>query len=268
MAYDDIHHQDYWADFFYGHEGEYSNYVYSKSGTTNGSLFKNSVVDMDVPTTWANTMRMQIELLAEALKDPLNQKFIFVSDTTIPFCSFEKIYQAFMYTPLSVFPFCKNPHLDPMRSGTFWHYHNFQPQKIFTPIPTELQYKNSQWVVLNRKHAQMMVEDEKVIRIFGNYICDNEHYPSTFLAIKGLLLDEVLNRQTTYDDWIATADPSSPFTFTDLKDEYQLKLAVRAIEGNLYSQIHMYYFGRKFSKDCDLTPLDPYLEYRKIPMNK
>lgn len=206
-------------------------------------------------------MRMQIELLAAALKDSNNKKFIFVSDTTIPFCSFEKVYQDFLYTSKSIFPFCINPHQDPKRSGTFWHYHNFQPQKIFAPIPAEYQYKNPQWVVLNRNHANLMAKDQEIISIFDSYICDNEHYPSTFLALKGLLHKEVLNRQTTYDDWIATSSASSPLIFTNLQDEFQFKSAVKAIQGCLYSQIYPYYFGRKFAKDCDLSPINPYLDY-------
>lgn len=263
MAYENVHHENYWHDFFKGHEDQYSIYVYSKNGTSDESIFNPFIVDIQASTTWANTMRMQIELLKKALSEPTNQKFIFISDTTIPFCSFDKVYHDFMCTPQSIFPYCVNPHQDPVRSGTFWSYHNFQPKKIFAPIPSAYQFKNPQWVVLNRKHAQLMVEDEEVIQIFDNYIGDQEHYPSTFLALKGLLKKEVFNRQTTYDDWIATSDPARPFTFTDLQDNYQLDLAKRAIEGRLYSQIYSYYFGRKFAKECDLSPLDFYLDYRE-----
>jgi hypothetical protein len=263
MAYDDLHHQEYWHDFFEGNKDQYSIYVYSKNGTSDNSIFNPYLVDIQSETSWANTMRMQIELLKEALKDSDNQKFVFVSDTTIPFCSFNKLYHDFMCTSQSIFPFCVNPHQDPTHSGTFWGYHNFQPKKIFAPIPAEYQYKNPQWIVLNRKHAQLMTEDEAIISIFDNYIGDQEHYPSTFLALKGLLKSEVLNRQTTYDDWIATSDPARPFTFTNLSDAYQLGLAIKAIEGRLYSQIYPYYFGRKFAKDCDLSPLDSHLVYRK-----
>ena len=106
-----------------------------------------------------------------------------------------------------------------------------------------------------------MVDDDTYVTIITRYPIDNEHYFGTFLAVKGLL-DEVENRQTTYDDWIATSSPSSPFTFTDLKQKEQLDLAALAIQGKLYSQIEPYLFGRKFAKECDLSPLYTYLAYR------
>lgn len=107
-----------------------------------------------------------------------------------------------------------------------------------------------------------MVDDSKYIEIITRHICDQEHYPSTFLAIKGLL-HEVANAQTTYDDWIITNSPAHPFTFTDLTDEIQLHRLIRAIQGGLDSNPNIYFFARKFAKDCDLTPLDTYLSYRQ-----
>ena len=261
LTYDDVYHQEYWRAFFSGHESYYSIYVHSKEPLPDNSNFKSFEIAVRVETTWENTMRAQIELLREALKDSTNEKFVFISDTTIPFHTFETTYEAFMSTSQSIFPFCLNPHQDPLRSGTFWGYHNYQPQKIFYPIPSEYQYKHPQWVILNRKHAELMAEDQEIIAIFDHYPCDQEHYPGTFLATKGLLHREVLNRQTTYDDWIATSSASNPFTFTDLHDEQQLRLAIKAITGKLYSHIHLYFFGRKFAKDCDLSPLNPYLPY-------
>ena len=128
------------------------------------------------------------------------------------------------------------------------------------PIPRELQYRSTQWVILNRKHAQLMADDKKYIEIISAIICDNEHYPATFLAVKNLL-HEVENYQTTYDDWILSTDGASPFTFTNLQDSLQYKYLVLAVRGQLHN-MHTYLFGRKFAKECDLGPLDPFLTYR------
>ena len=256
-----IHHETYWQDFLKGYEEQYSLSIHSKEGVPDSSPFKPHELNTSLPTDWTNTMRAQIALLKEALKDPDNEKFIFLSESTIPLQDFPTIYEKVTYTYKSIFPFCHNPHLDATRDGTFWHYHNFQPRAHLHPIPPRLQYKNPQWIILNRKHAQLMVEDTKYIEMIAEYPCDNEHYPATFLAIKGLL-DEVINYQTTYDDWIATNSPRSPFTFTDLQNEIELKLATRAIKGGLYSRPTPYLFGRKFAEDCDLTPLDKHLNYR------
>jgi hypothetical protein len=168
-----------------------------------------------------------------------------------------------MSTDKSIFPYVSNDiHLDPNRSGTFWNYHNYQPRRDMHPIPRRFQYRTTQWIALNRKHAEIMANDTKYIEIISQIICDNEHYPATVLAVKGLL-DEVENYQTTYDDWIATSSPCSPYTFTDLQDPAQYKIAVRAIRGEIYGS-HHYLFGRKFAKECDLSQLDKHLAYRMV----
>lgn len=258
-----MYHEGHWQDFFKNNDGRYSIYIHSKESLKEtNSLFKNYEIPAKVETTWENTMRAQIALLKEALKDLQNEKFVFLSESTIPLQDFDTVYDAVMATDKSIFPYCENVHQDKTRSGTFWNYHNYQPHQILYPIPAKLQFKNPQWVILNRKHAQLMVDDTLFIDIVTRYICDNEHYPSTFLAIKGLLHSEVMNLQTTYDDWIATSSPSSPYTFTNLKDADQFKIIVRALQMKLYSQQMQYLFGRKFAKECDLSPLDSYLAYR------
>lgn len=258
----DVYHEHYWQDFFKYHEPQYSVYIHSKEPLSENSFFKSHEIESKISTTWENTMKAQIELLREALKDPCNDKFIFVSESTIPLQDFDTIYESLIARDKSIFSFCPNPHQDPQRVGTFWGYHNYQPKRILYPIPARLQYRNSQWVILSRKHAQLMVDDTKYIEMITRHICDQEHYPSTFLAIKGLL-DEVANCQTTYDDWIITSSPAHPFTFTDLTEEKQIKPLIKAIQGGLYSNPNMYFFARKFEKDCDLSPLDTYLSYRQ-----
>lgn len=257
-----IYHEKHWQDFLKGNEDRYSVYVHSKEPLAETSAFKQYEIPEKVESTWANTMKAQIALLKQALKDPLNEKFIFLSESTIPLQSFDTVYDFVTSTDKSIFPFCANVHQDKSRSGTFWDYHNYQPSRILYPIPTHLQYKNHQWVILNRKHAQMMVDDTLFIDIVSRYVCDGEHYPSTFLAIKKLLDIEVLNQQTTYDDWIATTSASHPYTFTNLAEPEQLKLISKALQKKLYSQQFMYLFGRKFAQECDLSPLDSYLAYR------
>ncbi|MCC7415444.1 MAG: hypothetical protein IT346_05150, partial [Epsilonproteobacteria bacterium] len=61
-------------------------------------------------------------------------------------------YQRLTATPHSIFMYRPNPHIIP-GSATFDKTRDLQP------ISHEQQYKNYQWVVLNRKHAQLMVED-------------------------------------------------------------------------------------------------------------
>lgn len=261
LVVSDIYHQEYWKDFLSGHENQYSVYIHAKDEIPADSAFKQFDIGVKVETTWTNTLKAQIELLRHALKDSANEKFIFLSESTIPFQSFNTVYATVMATDKSIFPFCLNPHQDPTRSGTFWGYHNYQPSKILHPIPGHLQYKHPQWIILNRKHAQMAVDDPIFADIVARYPCDNEAYFGTLLALHGLL-HEVVNRQTTYDDWFLTTSGSSPFTFTDLHNENQFFSVSKAIQGKLHGQREPYLFGRKFAKECNLSLLDTYLPYR------
>lgn len=146
------HHEQLWRDFFAGHEDQCSLYVHAKYEIPASSLLHPYRIPETCPTTWANTMRAQIALLKEALKDPDNDKFVFVSESTIPLATFDMAYQRLTATPHSIFMYRPNPHIIP-GSATFDKTRDLQP------ISHEQQYKNYQWVVLNRKHAQLMVED-------------------------------------------------------------------------------------------------------------
>lgn len=258
-----IYHEEYWSDFFCGYQDYYSVYIHSKEPFAVESSFKCYELDEKVATSWSNTVYAQRALLREALKDPDNQKFVFLSESTIPFCDFLTTYEFLTRTDKSMFPFVSNQiHLDSQRVGTFWAYANYQPRRDLHPIPPRFQYRTTQWIVLNRKHAELMAYDDKYVHMMPSVFCDNEHYPATFLAIKGLL-HEIENYQTTYDDWIAANSLEHPFTFTDLSDAQQYERAIKAIRGNLYGD-HKYLFGRKFAKNCDLTSLDKHLAYRII----
>lgn len=267
----DVYHQNYWQDFLRGNDGRYSLYVHSKFPMPSDSFFKRYELPIRVPTKWEHVMRAQIELLRQALKDPKNMRFIFLSESTLPLQNFDTVYNTVISNKKSLFPHCRNPHQysspaqrdyqSKAHAGTFWGSHSYNPSRILHGIPSHLQYKNHSWIILNRKHAQLMVDDKKYLDTITKAIIDNEHYPSTFLALKGLL-NEVDNYQATYDDW-AIPGPSSPFVFTDLTQEGQLRPLILAIQGGLYGNPRPYLFGRKFAKGCNLAPLDYYLSYRK-----
>lgn len=204
-----------------------------------------------VPTTWENTMYAQILMLKEALKDPANQKFVFVSESTIPLQDFEYVYNELTGTEKSIFWFQPSPHLDPNNKM----YYN--PRRRHFPLSISYEYKNTQWVVLNRKHAELIISDVTWLPIFCATIFDNEHYPSSFLALKGLLA-EIVNKHTTYVCW-SKRSPAGyreyPYTFTNLrwKSDYQL-LATKIKKG--------YLFARKFAAKCNLFSIDHLLTYR------
>lgn len=242
----DVHHQNHWKDFFAGHEQEYSIYAHSKEALKAGDFLKPYEMEYKIDTTWANTMRAQIELLRVALQDLDNIKFVFISESTIPLQDFDTVYARLTRCEESMFYFVSNPHLG-KKAG--W----FDSSRDLQPIPAHQQYKNSQWVVLNRKHAQLMVDDTYYIDVITRYRFDQEHYPSTFLINCGAI-DEIIPVNTTYVEWGVKAK-KYPYHFTNLSSGNELSMLINA-------QKLGFLFARKITKECDLSLLDRYLSYR------
>ena len=231
-----VFHEPVWIDFFTQHEDQYSLYVHPKHPVPENSFFKPFELSETVPTSWLNTMEAQIALLKEALKDPANEKFIFLSESTIPLQSFEFVYNSLMSHPCSQFYYCKNR----------------RANRSFPPYPSSKLYKNSQWIVLSRAHAELMVADDELIAHFITSPHDQEHYPSTFL-VHHQLLDEVIKKDVTYVLW--NEGDHHPHTFTDLTtDIFFVQLLTIISEKKAL-------FARKFAKECDLRPLLAFLPW-------
>lgn len=245
-----VYHEEHWKDFFRGYEKFYSVYVHAKEEkTVTSPFFKPHLISEHVPTSWANTMKAQIALLKEALKDPHNAKFIFLSESTIPLQDFSLVYKTVNGTPKSMFKVQPNPHL---HSNSF---RDVKENRMVPGIPFKYQQKHTQWIVLNRKHASILVSAAHHLnkrRVF----CDNEHYPGTVLANKSLLR-ELVPVDTTYVNWyIKGPNGKTPFTFSNLKRAREKELAVLTVKRG-------YLFARKFAPRCNLKELDAHLSYRK-----
>ncbi len=245
-----IAHEDYWRDFFKGNETHYSVYVHAKTPLSADSWFKPHELGRTVTTTWSNTMKAQIELLREALKDPSNEKFVFASENTIPLRPFNAAYPALMDRGESMFYYAPNPHIHRNNTG---YAPQFASERNLEPIPPKHQFKNAQWVVLNRKHAQLMVEDQEIIEIATRHGSDQELYPATFLIGTKGLIDEVIPQDMTYVEWNENKTP--PYVFTNFDSSKDMELITKAINQG-------YLFVRKVAPECSMSALDPLLGYR------
>lgn len=240
-----VFHEQYWQDFFRGNEDRYSILVHSKYGVQHNKWFRQFQMPYTIENSWARTMKAQIGMLKEALKDPQNEIFIFCSQNCIPLQSFDFMYDTVMSLRKSIFWYQVNPHADKNRSCYNIH-------RDIQPIPADKQYKNSQWIILTRKHAQMMVDDNNIINLISRYPHDQEHYPSTFFA-QNELLHEIYPCEKTLVIW--NLNPNPPYVFSNLKNPQEFALLQDAITYGLF-------FVRKIDEFCDLSPLDPLLTYR------
>ncbi|KAD2073969.1 hypothetical protein E3N88_30333 [Mikania micrantha] len=211
-----------WDEFFQGeNENRFSIYVHSRPGfllnklTTRSRYFFDRQVNNSIQIYWgeASMIEAEIILLQHALMDPFNERFAFLSDSCIPLYNFSYTYDYIMSTSTSFvdsFADTKegryNPRMDPV-------------------IPVYDWRKGSQWVILTRKHAEVIVKDEVVFPMFQQHCqasgniknifatvgdpADNskehncipdEHYVATLLAHKGLE-GEITRRSLTHTSW-------------------------------------------------------------------
>ncbi|XP_027358590.1 glycosyltransferase BC10 isoform X2 [Abrus precatorius] len=196
-----------WDAFFRGGDNKFSIFVHPRPGfllnkaTTRSSYFLNRQVNDSIQVEWGEASMIEAEriLLRHALSDPLNDRFVFLSDSCIPLYNFSYTYDYIMSTSTSFvdsFADTKegryNPKMDPV-------------------IPVYNWRKGSQWAVLTRKHAKVLVEDETVFPMFQLYCkpadtsrvhncIPDEHYVQTLLAQKGLE-EEITRRSLTHTSW-------------------------------------------------------------------
>ncbi|MQL85523.1 hypothetical protein Taro_018042 [Colocasia esculenta] len=214
-----------WDAFFKDDkEGRFSIFVHSRPGflfnkaTTRSAYFYGRQVNDSVQVDWGESSMIQAEriLLKNALRDPSNRRFAFVSDSCIPLYNFSYIYDYIMSS--------SNSFVDSFADTKEGRYN----PKMHPIIPVHNWRKGSQWAVLIRKHAKVVVRDETVFPIFQqdcrrrslpefwrdhplpadaskehNCIPD-EHYVQTLLAQEGVE-EEITRRSLTHTSWDLSA---------------------------------------------------------------
>ncbi|XP_078429180.1 core-2/I-branching beta-1,6-N-acetylglucosaminyltransferase family protein [Wolffia australiana] len=214
---------DVWAVFFKGDkEGRFSVFVHSRPGfsfnpaTTRSAFFYGHQVNDSVQVDWGQASMIQAEriLLKNALEDVDNKRFVFISDSCIPLYNFSYVYDYIMSSPKSFvdsFADTKESRYNP---------------KMHPIIPVFNWRKGSQWVVLIRKHAKLVLRDETLFPVFQQHCrrkplpefwrdhplvpdasklhncIPDEHYVQTLLAQQGLE-GEITRRSLTHTSWAA-----------------------------------------------------------------
>ncbi|KDP45324.1 hypothetical protein JCGZ_09573 [Jatropha curcas] len=208
-----------WDAFFKGEESRFSIFVHSRPGfllnkaTTRSVYFMNRQVNDSIQVDWGEASMLEAEriLLRHALEDPRNERFVFLSDSCIPLYNFSYTYDYIMSTSTSF--------VDSFSDTKEGRYN----PKMASVIPVYNWRKGSQWVVLTRKHAEVVVNDTVVFPLFQQHCkrkslpefwrdsplpdtskehncIPDEHYVQTLLAQEGLE-GEITRRSLTHSSW-------------------------------------------------------------------
>ncbi|KAJ4965574.1 hypothetical protein NE237_017423 [Protea cynaroides] len=189
-----------WEKFFKGHEGLYSIYVHSNP-SYNGSIEPEGSVfhGRRIPSKevqWGEFSLIEAErrLLANALLDFTNQRFVLLSESCIPLFNFSTIY-SYLIDSTKTFVELYD---DPSNVGRGRYNHRMRPI-----IELDQWRKGSQWFEVDRDLAIEIVSDRKYFPVFGRFCKDScygdEHYLPTFVNIR--FAEKNSNRTLTWVDW-------------------------------------------------------------------
>ncbi|VVA21498.1 PREDICTED: Glycosyl transferase [Prunus dulcis] len=235
----------FWEMFFKGHEGLYSIYVHANPDF-NDTMPQNSVFyGRRVPSknvTWGEPNMVQAErrLLANALLDFSNQRFVLLSESCIPLFNFKVIYDYLMGSTQTFVEVYDLP--GPVGRD------RYRPK--MSPQITLAQWrKGSQWFEVDRVIAVEVVSDQKYFPLFTKHCkpsCySDEHYLPTYVNIK--FRKKNSNRTLTWVDWSRGGPHPSKFMRTDVTVDFLEKLRHGTkCEYNGKSTDVCHLFARKF----------------------
>ncbi|KAM7274639.1 hypothetical protein ACFE04_016505 [Oxalis oulophora] len=206
-----------WEKFFKGYEGFYSIYHHSSpefnNEAPNSSVFYNSRIPSK-QVEWGESTMVDAErrLLANALLDLSNERFILLSESCIPLFNFTTIYNYLINSRQSFLASFD----DPTKDGRGRYNPGMSPT-----ITLSDWRKGSQWFEMHRKVAIEIIVDQKYYPIFNEYCKPpcymDEHYLSTFVTKIGAQWNS--NRSLTWVDWSKGGPHPTRFVRKDVSEK-------------------------------------------------
>ncbi|PIN05758.1 hypothetical protein CDL12_21701 [Handroanthus impetiginosus] len=238
-----------WEQFFSGHEGLYSIYVHSQPSYNlmmpeDSVFYGRKIPSKEVEWGEFNMVEAERRLLANALLDISNQRFILLSEACIPLFNFNVLYN---YLIKSTTSFVESyDQLGPVGRGRY--------NKSMEPDITLDQWrKGAQWFEMNRELAFEVVSDRKYFYIFKESCrpdCySDEHYLPTFITMK--FGRKNANRTLTWVDWSRGGPHPAHFLRTDVTIDRleQMRTGGQCLYNGRPTNI-CFLFARKFTENA------------------
>ncbi|PWA59300.1 Glycosyl transferase, family 14 [Artemisia annua] len=208
----------FWEKFFKGHEGLYSIYLHTSPDfdyePPNTSVFyKRRIPSKHVQWGKPSMIDAERRLLANALLDLHNQRFILVSETCIPLFNFTTIYNYLMKANQSFL----NSFDDPRKIGRGRYNKRMSPT-----ITLQDWRKGSQWFEVNRQLGIEIISDKMYYNIFRNHCLPpcymDEHYLPTL--VNKVRPDLTTNTTMTWTDWSGGGSHPATFRKNDITEAF------------------------------------------------
>jgi SAM-dependent methyltransferase len=196
----ELNHPRIWQQMLESTEGQFNLYIHSKEPLED-PFFQKYRISTIVPTSYLVHGRAWQVLIQEALKDEDNVKFVYLSESCMPLYPLKDLYHYLI----------RDPHSFMRYSDPWWPRDS---EREVVEIPIEHRWGNAEWIILTRRHAQIIAQDREVLELTSRHInSDHEAYPSSLFSIKGCL-DEIFYRLITYANFTAPSEVH-PYHFCD-----------------------------------------------------
>ncbi|KAG8070583.1 hypothetical protein GUJ93_ZPchr0006g43574 [Zizania palustris] len=208
-----------WEKFFHGHRALYSVYVHTDpafngSDAVEGSAFHRRTIPSK-EVKWGDISMVEAErrLLAHALLDHSNARFLLLSESHVPLFDFPTVY-SYLVNASKVFV---ESYDEPGGTGRGRYKRGMRPA-----VTVEQWRKGSQWFEMDRGLAVDVVSDGVYFPVFKRFCKRNcyadEHYLPTFLAIRRP--SAIANRSVTWVDWSHAGPHPARFTRLDVTPDF------------------------------------------------
>jgi hypothetical protein len=238
LIYDIINIEEAWNTFFINIDKNlYNIYIHYKTDVPL-KYFNNYKLNNCINTHYADISLVQAQnkLLQEALLHDLeNEHFIFLSNSCIPLKPFIFIYNN-LNENLSYFNISEHKNCFPRCNDLLKIYDKKYIQKA------------SQWCILNKKHAKIMIKEDEYIHLYNNIYASDEICYITNIFLNNLEKEIIMtlnssDEATTFTNWQGMnykyVSSKGLKNYNTIKEEELIHLL------NSKSL-----FGRKFNKEC------------------
>lgn len=171
LVYDQIEHEELWRRFFAGIDpGRYSIYIHYKERKAL-AYFERHRLSRCIDTLYADISLVHAHklLLREAMADPDNYKFVYVSQACIPTKAFDQVHEFLTRDELGHFNLFPVEQCFP------------RCDQVLVEIDRRFLRKSSQWFILNRPQAEIILCDGQT-ELFASVYAPEEHYFVTVLV--------------------------------------------------------------------------------------
>lgn len=243
-----------WEKFFKGNEKYLSVYVHTPPGYDMNVSRDSPFYDRQIPSQrveWGSPLLTDAEkrLLANALLDFSNERFVLLSESCVPVYNFSTVYT---YLINSAYSFVDS-YDEPTRYGRGRY-----SRKMLPDIKLHHWRKGSQWFEVNRKIAIYIISDSKYYSLFKQFCrpaCyPDEHYIPTFLNMFHGSMNA--NRSVTWVDWSIGGPHPATYAAANITEGFLQSIRKNETDC-LYNEEPTslcFLFARKFSPSA-LAPL-------------